>query len=87
MRRPRETDFEVEVFEDKIAVHFWRTRSLYTFARFTTARDIVEFGPVSPDPVIQHTSRPNGTRNYDAAEVLAMAFRLLRQPPGSNLNK
>ena len=71
-----ESDFEVEVFEKTIAVRFWPTRSLYTFARFIGAREIAEFGPVSPDPLIQHASRSSGTRNYDAADVLAMAFRL-----------
>jgi hypothetical protein len=75
-RQPVESDFEVEVFDNTIAVRFWPTRSLYTFARFTSAREIAEFGPVSPDPVVQHASRSSGTRNYDAAEVLAMAFRL-----------
>jgi hypothetical protein len=75
-RQPVESDFEVEVFEKTIAVRFWPTRSLYTFARFIGAREIAEFGPVSPDPLIQHASRSSGTRNYDAADVLAMAFRL-----------
>jgi hypothetical protein len=75
-RQPVESDFEVEVFENTIAVRFWPTRSLYTFARFSSAREIAEFGPVSPDPVVAHASRSSGTRNYDAAEVLAMAFRL-----------
>ena len=78
MRRwqPVETDFMVEVFEDSVVVHFGPTRSLYTFARFTIEREIAEFGPVSPDPVILHGSRSGGTRKYASAEVLAMAFRL-----------
>jgi hypothetical protein len=75
-RQPVESDFEIEVFENTIALRFWPTGSLYTFARFTSAREIAEFGPVSPDPTVQHASRSSGTRNYDAAEVLAMAFRL-----------
>ena len=75
-RQPVESDFEVEVFEKTIAVRFWPTRSLYTFARFTTEREIADFGLVSPDPVIQHGSRSGRTRQFDAAEVLAMAFRL-----------
>ena len=75
-RQPVETDFEVEILNTAIAVRFWPTRSLYTFARFTNAREIAEFGPVSPDPDVQHASRSSGTRNYDAAEVLGMAFRL-----------
>jgi hypothetical protein len=43
---------------------------------FTNARDIAEFGLVSPDPVVRHVSRIRGTRIYDAAEVLVLAFRL-----------
>jgi hypothetical protein len=75
-RQPVESEFKVEVFRDKVTAYFRSTRSLYTFARFTAERDIAEFGPVSPDPVIQHASRSSGTRIYDSAEVLAMAFRL-----------
>jgi hypothetical protein len=75
-RKPYESDFEVEVFDNTIAVRFWPTRSLYTFARFTTEREIADFGLVSPDPVIHHGSRSGRTRQFDAAEVLAMAFRL-----------
>jgi hypothetical protein len=71
-----EGDFEVEVFEKTIAVRFWPTRSLYTFVRFTSAREITEFGLVSPGPAIQHGSHNGRTRNYKAAEVLDMAFRL-----------
>jgi hypothetical protein len=75
-RQPVESDFELEILKTTIAVRFWPTRSLYTFTRFIGAREVAEFGPVSPDPVVQHASRSSGTRNYDAAEVLAMAFRL-----------
>ena len=75
-QRPFNSDFEVEVFEKTIAVRFCPTGSLYTFARFTTEREIADFGLVSPDPVLQHGSRSGRTRQFDAAEVLAMAFRL-----------
>ena len=75
-RQPVESDFEVEVFEKTIAVRFWPTRSLYTFVRFTSARDIAEFGLISPGPVIQHGSRTGRPRSYNAAEVLDMAFRI-----------
>jgi hypothetical protein len=75
-RQPVESDFEVEIFKDTVTAYFRPTRSLYTFARFTSERDIAEFGPLSPDPVIQHASRSSGTRIYDSIEVLAMAFRL-----------
>jgi hypothetical protein len=75
-RKPRETDFEITVSEAEVAVMFWPTRSLYAFSRFTSARDVAEFGPVSPDPVVRHASRSGGTRHFMAAEVQAMAFRL-----------
>ena len=75
-RRPFNTDFQIEVFEITIAVRFWPTGSVYTFTRFTTEREIADFGLVSPDPVIHHGSRSGRTRQFDAAEVLAMAFRL-----------
>jgi hypothetical protein len=74
-RKTYESDFKVDVYDDRIAVRFWPTRSLYTFPRFTTEREIAEFGPVSPDPVIQHNSRSR-TRQFNSAEVLMMAFRL-----------
>jgi hypothetical protein len=75
-RQPVESDFKVEVLEDAIVVRFWPTRSVFTFNRFTSAKEIAEFGPVSPDPIEQHASRHGGTRGYNAAEVRAMAFRL-----------
>ncbi len=52
--------------ENTIAVRFWPTRSRYTFARFTSAREIAEFGPVAPAPVVEHPqqrearARPSG---------------------------
>ena len=57
-RKPYETDFKVDVYEDRIAVHFWPTQSLYTFTRFTTERDIAEFGPVSPAPSFNTARAP-----------------------------
>jgi hypothetical protein len=75
-RQPVEPDFKIEVSAHAIVVHFLPTRSLYTFTRFTDERDIAEFGPLSPDPVIQHTTRVGGTRIYDPADVQALAFRL-----------
>jgi hypothetical protein len=51
---PVESDFKVDVLADRVAVHLGPTRSIYTFARFVGAREIAEFGPISPDPVIQH---------------------------------
>jgi hypothetical protein len=74
-RQPVKSDFKVEVLEDAIVVRFRPTRSVFTFSRFMSVREIAEFGPVSPDPIEQHASRHGGTRGYNAAEVRAMAFR------------
>jgi hypothetical protein len=75
-RRPIETDFKISITENFVEVHFAPTRSLYTFTRLTAVREVAEFGPLSPDPAIKHASRASSTSKYDAADVLAMAFRL-----------
>jgi len=47
-RQPVTSDFKVEISEDAIVMHFWPTRSVFTFNRFTSAQDIANFGPISP---------------------------------------
>jgi hypothetical protein len=74
-RQPVESDFKISITENFVEAHFAPTRSLYIFARFTTERDIAEFGPLSPGPVERHLTR-SGVRGYDAGEVRSMAFRL-----------
>ena len=63
-------------YRDFVEVHFALTRRIYTFTRLTAEREVAEFRPLSPDPAIKHASRASGTSKYDAADVLAMAFRL-----------
>jgi hypothetical protein len=78
-RHPVEADFEVRLSADTVVVLFRPTVSYYTFSRLAHPRDIAEFGPLSPDPHIQHvrrTSRAGGTGHYLASEVQAVAFRL-----------
>jgi len=75
-RQPVTSDFKVEISEDAIVMHFWPTRSVFTFNRFTSAQDIANFGPISPYPIEQNVFRHSGTRGYGAAEVRSMAFRL-----------
>jgi hypothetical protein len=75
-QQPAESDFEISVSWDAVAAYFQPSESLYTFRRFLTRREIDEFGPVSPDPVVRHNSPRNGTNKYDAPAVLGMAFRL-----------
>jgi hypothetical protein len=64
-----------EESEDKITVPFWRTGSIYTLTRLATERDIADFGR-RLTPSYEVCPAPRGTRVYDAAEVLAVAFRL-----------
>jgi hypothetical protein len=75
-RRPVETDFKINITKNFIEVRLAPTRSLYTFILLTSERDVAEFGPLSPDPFIQRAWHAGRTRKYDAADVLAMAFRL-----------
>jgi hypothetical protein len=73
-RAPIDTDFLVQVTETAVLVRFRPTRTMFEFRRFANAADLVEFGPLSPDPRIER-KWPSGNRGYDSAEVLTMAFR------------
>jgi hypothetical protein len=73
-RPPTDTDFFVQVNETAVIVRFRPTRTTFEFHRFTNQTDIVEFGPLSPDPRIERVW-PNANRGYNSAEVLTMAFR------------
>jgi hypothetical protein len=73
-RAPIDTDFFVQVNETAVIVRFRPTRTTFEFHRFTNQVDIVEFGPLSPDPRIERVW-PNGNRGYNSAEVLTMTFR------------
>jgi hypothetical protein len=76
IKHPTESDFEVRISEDAIEVIFKRTSSQFTYARFVEPKDIVEFGPLSPDPGVRHAGRSGDTGTYRSPEVRAMAFRL-----------
>jgi hypothetical protein len=76
LQQPVENDFGIEVREHSVIVSFWPSRTVYVFSRFSAAKDIAEFGPLSPSPRIQHASATSGTRNFNSAEVLAIAGRL-----------
>jgi hypothetical protein len=84
MKQPAESDFEVEVSEAAVEVIFKPTSSHYTFSRFVDRRDILEFGPLSPDPRIRHAGPSGGTGNYLPPEVGAMAFRLASEAARRN---
>jgi hypothetical protein len=76
VEHPTESHFEVNVSEVAIEVIFKPTRSHYTYTRFVEHKDIVEFGPLSPDPCVRHLGRGGDTGVYRSPEVQAMAFRL-----------
>jgi hypothetical protein len=76
VKHPTESDFEVRTSETDIEVFFRPTSSYYTFNRFVEHKDIVEFGPLSPDPRVRHTGRSGDTGPYRSPEIRAMAFRL-----------
>jgi hypothetical protein len=71
-KHPVESEFEVIPSDGAVEVIFIPTSSRYTFSRLSNRRDIAEFGLLSPDPRIRHSS----TSNYTASEVRYMAFRL-----------
>jgi hypothetical protein len=73
-RTPIDTDFLVQVNDTAVIVRFRPTRTTFEFRRFTSQADLVEFGPLSPDPRIER-KWPTGNRGYNSAEVLTMAFR------------
>jgi len=76
VRHPTVSDFEVNPSEAAIEVVFKPTSSHYIYTRFVEHKDIVEFGPLSPDPRVRHVGRSGDTGAYRSPEVRAMAFRL-----------
>jgi hypothetical protein len=76
IKRPTEFDFDVKTSEAAIEVIFIPTSSHFTYTRFVEHKDIVEFGPLSPDPQVRHAGRSGNTGAYRSPEIRAMAFRL-----------
>jgi hypothetical protein len=79
IKHPTVSDFEVRILETGVEVFFRPTNSHYTFDRFTDHRDIADFGLLSPDPCVRHAGPSGGTGNYPAAEVQAIAFRVVSE--------
>jgi hypothetical protein len=84
IKHPTESDFEVNISEAAIEVIFKPTDSHYTYTRFIEHKDIVEFGPLSPDPRVRHAGRRGTTGAYRSPEVQAMAFRLASEAASRN---
>ena len=76
IKHPAEFDFEVKTSEAAVEVTFKPTSSHFTYTRFVEHKDIVEFGPLSPDPRVRHAGRSGNTGAYSSPEIQAMAFRL-----------
>jgi hypothetical protein len=74
IKHPTESDFEVKTSEAAIEVIFKPTSSHFTYTRFIEHKDIIEFGPLSPDPRVRQGGRSSGA--YRSPEIRAMAFRL-----------
>ena len=55
----------IEVHPTSVEILFVPTGTTFTFRRYTERKDIVDLGPVSPDPRVRSTSLKR-----------AMAFRL-----------
>jgi hypothetical protein len=86
-KSPTESDFEVKPSEAAVEVIFNPTNSHYIFNRFVDQKDIVEFGPLSPDPRVRHAGPSRDTGAYLAPEVRAMAFRLALEAARRNWSR
>jgi hypothetical protein len=76
IKRPTESDFEVQRLEATVVVNFKPTRSEYTFYLLADPTDIArQGGPVSKPPLIRH-AETGDTGEYPSAEVDALATKL-----------
>jgi len=66
----------IEVHPTSVEILFVPTGTTFTFRRYTERKDIVDLGPVSPDPRVRSTSLKRDIASYSGWEVQAMAFRL-----------
>jgi hypothetical protein len=76
MKRPTESDFEINVIGAGVEAIFKPTKSHYSYNRLVDERDIARFGPISPARV-RHAGPTGDTADYDSADVEAMALRLV----------
>ena len=75
MKRPTESDFEINVTGAGVEAIFKPSRSYYSYNRLVDEKDIARFGPISPARV-RHAGPTGDTADYDSADVEAMALRL-----------
>ena len=70
MKRPIESDFEINVTGGGVEVTF-----NYSYNRLVDQEDIARFGPISPARV-RHAGATGDTGDYSSHDVEAMALRL-----------
>jgi hypothetical protein len=75
MKRPTESDFEINVTGGGVEVIFKPTKSHYSYNRLVDPKDIARFGPISPARV-HHAGATGDTGDYSSHDVEAMALRL-----------
>ena len=75
MKRPTESDFEINVTGGGVEVIFKPTKSHYSYNRLVDQKDIARFGPISPARV-RHAGATGDTGDYSSHDVEAMALRL-----------
>jgi hypothetical protein len=75
MKRPTETEFEINVAGGRVEVIFKPTKSHYSYNRLVDQKDIARFGPISPASV-RHAGSTGDTGDYSSQDVEAMALRL-----------
>ena len=75
MKRPTESDFEINVMGAGVEAIFKPTKSHYSYNRLVDEKDIARFGSISPARV-RHAGPTGDTPDYDSADVEAMALRL-----------
>ena len=75
MKRPTESDFDINVMGAGVEATFKPTRSHYSYNRLVDEKDIARFGPISHARV-RHAGPTGDTADYDPADVEAMALRL-----------
>jgi hypothetical protein len=73
---PNESDFVIQVSRTFVEATFRPTGSVFIFRRYTNAKDIADFGPLSPEARIRAPTRRRGTPAFSSWEIQATAFRL-----------
>jgi hypothetical protein len=70
-----EADFDTQALAAGVNVFFKPTRSHYSFLR-TSGEHVCPSGLLSRNPSIRHTGPTRDTGEYDAAQVLEMAYQI-----------